>query len=109
MNKKVIGIGCVTVLVMLSLIAWFMGSSNPETPAGYVGYLTQGAVFGKTTFYGLQTGPSSPGRTWLLEVTNVSITPFTYTEEFTGESSVLSKDTLKIGFRVHIVWKIQPN
>ena len=98
----------VGALVLVGFIGWFIGSFNPESPAGYVGYLTQGAVFGKTKFYGLQTGPSSPGRTWLLSVENISITPYTYTEDFTGESSVLSKDNLKIGFRVHVVWKVQP-
>ncbi len=104
--KKVLGIAA-GALVLVSFVGWFIGSSNPESPAGYVGYLTQGAVFGKTKFYGLQTGPSSPGRTWLLSTTNVSVTPYTYTEDFTGENSVLSKDNLKIGFRVHIVWKVQ--
>jgi len=94
-------------LVLVGFIGWFIGSSNPETPAGYVGYLTQGALFGKARFYGLQTGPASPGRTWLLSTTNVSITPYTYSEDFTGGESVLSKDNLKIGFRVHIVWKVQ--
>jgi hypothetical protein len=42
---------------------WLLGSSNPYTPAGYVGYLTRGAVFGKSSFYGVQRGPTSAGRT----------------------------------------------
>jgi regulator of protease activity HflC (stomatin/prohibitin superfamily) len=88
------------------LVVWLMGSSNPFTPAGYVGYLTKGAVFGKSRFYGVQKGPTSAGRTWLLEVTNVSITPYTYNEEFTGNEAVLSRDNLKIAFRVHTVWRI---
>ena len=40
-------------------------------------------------------------------MTNVSITPYTYTEEFIGGDSVLSRDNLKIGFRVHLVWKVR--
>ena len=55
------------------LAVWMIGSSNPFTPAGYVGYLTKGAVFGKSRFYGIQRGPTSAGRTWLLDVTNVLI------------------------------------
>ena len=94
------------VLGVFTFLVWLIGSSNPETPAGYVGYLTQGAVFGQTTFYGLQQGPTSPGRRWLLYVLNVSITPYTYTEEFVGDDSVLSRDNLKIAFRVHLVWKV---
>jgi regulator of protease activity HflC (stomatin/prohibitin superfamily) len=87
-------------------IVWFLGSRNPFTPAGYVGYLTKGAVFGQSRFYGVQKGPTSPGRTWLLDVANISITPYTYTENFTGEDAVLSRDNLKIAFRVHTVWRV---
>jgi hypothetical protein len=29
---------------------WFPGSTNPYTPAGYVGYPTKGAVFGRSSF-----------------------------------------------------------
>lgn len=81
---------------------------NPATPAGYVGYITRGAIVGQTAFVGLQTGPTSTGLGWLLDVTNVSVTPYTYSEEFAGESAVLSADSLKIAFRVHIVWRIRP-
>ncbi|MFN7972167.1 MAG: SPFH domain-containing protein [Acidobacteriota bacterium] len=94
--------------VIVVALAWIMGSANPETPAGYVGYLTQGAALGKARFYGLQAGPTSPGRTWLVSVTNVSITPYTYSEEFSKGDSVLSKDNLKIAFRVHMVWRVRP-
>ena len=38
-------------------LVWLLGSSNPFTPAGYVGYLTKGAVFGQSRFYGIQRGP----------------------------------------------------
>jgi regulator of protease activity HflC (stomatin/prohibitin superfamily) len=93
-------------LAMFVAFIWLIGSSNPVTPAGYVGYLTKGAVFGKSRFYGTQRGPTSAGRTWLLHVTNVSITPYTYMEDFTKDESVLSRDNLKIGFRVHTVWRV---
>src|SRR5262245_31630769 len=88
---------------ILGLLLWLAGSSNPFTPAGYVGYLTRGAVIGKSRFYGVQKGPTSAGRTWLLDVTNVSVTPYTYTEDFTGNETVLSRDNLKIALRVHTV------
>jgi len=90
----------------LATAVWAIGSRNPYTPAGYVGYLTKGAVLGKSRFYGIQRGPTSPGRGWLLGVTNVSITPYTYTEDFTGNEAVLSRDNLKIAFRVHTVWRV---
>jgi regulator of protease activity HflC (stomatin/prohibitin superfamily) len=99
----VVGIGSI---FMFAVVVWFLGSRNPFTLAGYVGYLTKGAVIGQSRFYGIQKGPTSAGRTWLLDVTNVSVTPYTYTENFTGEDAVLSRDNLKIAFRVHTVWRI---
>ena len=87
-------------------LVWIIGSTNPFTPAGYVGYLTKGAVVGHSRYYGVQRGPTSAGRTWLLDVTNVSVTPYTYTEDFTGNEAVLSRDNLKIAFQVHTVWRI---
>jgi hypothetical protein len=66
-------------------------------------------VLGKAEFIGLQTGPTSSGLGWLLDVTNVSVTPYTYSEDFSNDSSVLSADSLKIAFRVHIVWRVLPD
>jgi len=82
---------------------------NPVTPPGYVGYVTRGAIIGQAQFYGLQAGPTSTGLGWLLDVINVSVTPYTYAEDFTNESSVLSADSLKVAFRVHIVWRLLPD
>ena len=99
----------VAVLGFCIAFVGFAGSRNPYTPAGYVGYLTRGALIGKSQFYGVQRGPTSSGRKWLLDVTNISVTPYTYTENFTGEDAVLSRDNLKIAFRVHTVWRIDEN
>jgi regulator of protease activity HflC (stomatin/prohibitin superfamily) len=99
-------IAALTIASAAAVLVWFVGARNPYTPAGYVGYLTKGAVFGHSRYAGVQKGPTSAGRTWLLDVTNVSVTPYTYTENFTGEDAVLSRDNLKIGFRVHTVWRI---
>jgi hypothetical protein len=45
------------ILFVASLVVWLMGARNPYTPAGYVGYLTKGAFFGQSRFYGVQRGP----------------------------------------------------
>ena len=103
---RALGRLAIACLIPAFVVTWLMGSRNPFTPAGYVGYLTKGAVFGRSIFYGVQRGPTSAGRTWLLDVTNVSITPYTYTEDFTNNEAVLSRDNLKISFRVHTVWRI---
>jgi hypothetical protein len=97
-------------LALLALLALSLtGCSNPSTPAGYVGYLTRGAVVGKTTYVGLQTGPTSYGLGWMMHVYNVSVTPFTYTEDFTGESAVLTKDKLTVSFRAHTIFRVRPD
>src|SRR4026207_2297278 len=96
----------VSLLALCGGMIWLLGSRNPYTPAGYVGYLTRGGGFGQSIFFGTRAAPPSAGRKWLLDVTNVSVTPYTYTEDFTGEDAVLSKDNLKIAFRVHTVWRI---
>jgi regulator of protease activity HflC (stomatin/prohibitin superfamily) len=97
------------VLLAFGALVWLVGSSNPFTPAGYVGYLTKGSVFGQSRYTGTQRGPTSPGRQWLLAVTNVSITPYTYTEDFSHDDAVLSRDNLKIQFRVHTGWRVADN
>lgn len=83
--------------------------SNPETPAGYVGYIRQGAYVGKAKFYDLQVGPASTGLGWLLSTINISITPYTKTEEFAGADAVLAKDNLTVHFRVHLIFCIHPD
>jgi len=102
---KAVGIVFGPVFV-LAFFVWLIGTSNPKTDAGYVGYLTRGAIFGQTTFVGLQDGPTSPGRGWLLHVYNASITPYSTAENFVGDTSILSKDNMQVAFNVHVVWKI---
>ena len=64
---------------------WFFGARNPYTPAGYVGYVTKGAVFGKARFLRNPARSYVCGPVWLLDVTNVSVTPYMYNEDFTRE------------------------
>lgn len=93
-------------IFLIAFIVWLLGTSNPKTDAGYVGYLTRGAIFGQTAFVGLQDGPTSPGRGWLLRVYNASITPYSTPEVFAGDTAVLSKDNMQVAFQVHVVWKV---
>jgi regulator of protease activity HflC (stomatin/prohibitin superfamily) len=105
------GLAIVGVVVVLGLMLWGFiwlgGSSNVETPAGYVGYVTQGSVFGETKFIGTQVGPTSSGKTWLYRCANIDVTPFTYTEDFSGNSGVLTKENLLTEFRSHIIFRIK--
>jgi hypothetical protein len=85
-----------------------IGCTNPSTPAGYVGYVTKHPYTMPARFYELQTGPTSTGLGWMLDVTNISVTPNTSTEQFVGPDAVLAKDNLRIEFRAHLLWKIDP-
>ena len=85
-----------------------IGCSNPSTPAGYVGYVTKHPYTMPARFYALQTGPTSTGLGWMLEVTNISVTPNTSTEQFVGPTAVLAKDNLHIEFQAHLLWKVEP-
>jgi regulator of protease activity HflC (stomatin/prohibitin superfamily) len=94
------------IVVVVSLVA-LTGCKNPGTPAGYVGYLTRGAIVGKASYVGLQTGPTSYGLSWLVSVMNVSVTPFSYQEDFSGENAVLTKDKLMVSFRAHTIFRVR--
>lgn len=84
------------------------GCTNPGTPAGNIGYVTKIPYTMPAHFYSLQTGPTSSGLGWRLFVTNIPITPLTSTENFYGQNAVLAKDNLKIEFRAHLIWKVDP-
>ncbi len=104
---RVVGALLVPLLLIAVVLVWLAGTANPVTPAGYVGYVTRGAILGKSEFIGLQTGPTSTGRGWLLHAVNVSVTPYSFAEEFEASNSVLTKDNLKVSFRVHTIFKIR--
>lgn len=104
--------GAVVILALaavflIGLLVWVFGASNVETPAGYVGYVRQGAVLGKTKFIGLQTGPTSSGKCWMYNVQNVCITPYTENEVWNHPDTVLAKDKLPIALSAHLVWKLK--
>jgi regulator of protease activity HflC (stomatin/prohibitin superfamily) len=99
------------VIPLLALCVFglaFVGCTNQSTPAGYVGYVTKHPYTMPARFYELQTGPTSTGLGWMLEVTNISVTPNTSTEQFVGPTAVLAKDNLHIEFQAHLLWKVDP-
>jgi regulator of protease activity HflC (stomatin/prohibitin superfamily) len=95
------------LLVAFVSLLGLTGCKNPATPAGYVGYLTRGAVVGKASYVGMQTGPTSYGLSWLVSVMNVSVTPFSYAEAFSGDAAVLTKDKLMVSLQAHIIFRVR--
>lgn len=98
-------------LLGLMAIMYLCGFHNVDTPAGYVGYVTQDSVFGQTRYVGLQQGPTSTGMSFLVHAVNVSVTPYTYDENFTiaanSDEAVVAHDKLKVQFSVHVVWHVK--
>lgn len=86
-----------------SLIIGFlmMGCNNAGTPAGFEGYVTQGAWFGSKRFYAAQEGPTSTGMGWMLFTDNVDMRWNTLNEEF----QVMSSDNLSLSFNAHLVMR----
>lgn len=102
------------VLVVLWFVAfcvcdWGIFYSNPVTPAGYAGYVTRGALAGKTQFVKVQYGPTSSGAGWLLSAINVPLTPRTFEEDFSGAEGIVSGDNTQIAFAVNVTLRIRRN
>lgn len=80
-----------------------LGCTNPETPAGYEGYVYhQPLMFGKMSFERAMKGPATTGVSWRLFVINVDMRKKSYTEDF----SLLTSDNLSVSFEV--VTRIKP-
>lgn len=99
-------IGYFSSYAVLSWLSW--GYHNPVTPAGYVGYVTKGAVVGKTEFVKIQEGPTSPGSGWMLYVINIPRRHVTYGEDFLGGNAIVASDNNPIQFRLNVMWRVRP-
>lgn len=93
------------IIVLLGLVLLVSGCSNPSTPPGFEGYVTQGAVFGSARFYETQVGPTSTGFGWMLSATNINVQWQTLSEEF----QLMSADNLNLSFHAHVIMRPKPN
>jgi len=111
--RKVLAIVVPTIIAIwfIAFCVCYFGIfyNNPVTPAGYAGYVTRGAIAGKTEFVKVQYGPTSSGAGWLLHATNVPLTPRTYEEDFSGAEGIVSGDNTRIAFAVNVTMRIRPN
>ena len=95
-----------TSLMILFVLLFVWGCTNPSTPAGHEGYVKENPrIFGKGGFRGDLKGPANYGVSlWRNEVENVDFRPNTYTETF----NILAKDELNISFRFQTIIKVKP-
>ena len=102
-----VGIAVVVVAVVIAAISWSDNTTNVQVPAGYAAYIVERPIFGRANYQGVVVGPSSTGRAWRLYGDLVSITPYSYSELFTGTESLIAKDKLPITGGAHLVFRIR--
>lgn len=101
----------VLVLIALGLagVVYLSNSQNVRSPAGYASYVYSKPIFGRSVFKAVLIGPASTGLRWRLSGQNVSITPYTYSEKFEGNTAILAQDKLPLASQAHIVWRLKPD
>jgi hypothetical protein len=97
-------------IALAALLLFFVSPnvSNVRVTAGYASYIYSKPILGKGVFKEVIFGPASTGLRWRLAGQSVSITPFTYSEKFEADNSILAKDKLPLSSQAHIVWRLRP-
>ncbi len=84
-------------ILALAFLLSAAACSNPETPAGYEGYVYHvPLMFGKQEYRSSLRGPSSTGVAWRLYIENIDMRAKSYLEKF----SLLTADNLSVSFEV---------
>ena len=84
--------------IALAAVLALGACTNPETPAGYEGYIYHvPLLFGKMERRGTLRGPASTGVSWRLYVANIDSRARSYAENF----QLLTSDNLRISFEVN--------
>ncbi len=92
-------------VVACAALALTAACSNPETPAGFEGYVYHVPMtFGKMEFRGVQKGPASTGLSWRLYVDNIDMRGKSFQEQF----KLLTEDNLSVSFEVTTRIELKP-
>ncbi|MCR9164265.1 MAG: SPFH domain-containing protein [Nannocystaceae bacterium] len=79
--------------------------TNPQTPAGFEGYVYHvPLIFGSSEYRSTLVGPSSTGLSWRLYVENVDMRAKSQSEKF----SLLTSDNLSVAFEVNTRLRVRP-
>ena len=101
------------VLLLMALgvagVVFLSNSQNVRASAGYASYVYSKPIFGRSVFKSVLIGPASTGLRWRLSGQSVSITPYTYSEKFDGNTAILAQDKLPLNSQAHIVWRLKPD
>ena len=95
--------------ILAAIVGWVIvdNTTNAQAPAGYAAYIVNKPIMGKTAFSDVITGPSSTGLSWRLYGDLVSVTPYSYAENFGTSEALIAKDKLAMTGNAHIVFKIR--
>jgi regulator of protease activity HflC (stomatin/prohibitin superfamily) len=107
MNSKSATLATLAVVLVILALVWNANSNNVQAPAGYATYVVERPIFGNTSFKEVILGPDSTGLSWRLYGDRVSVTPYSYSENFTGPDAVIAKDKLAMQGSAHIVFRIR--
>lgn len=99
----------VILLLGATGMIFLANSQNVRASAGFASYVYSKPIFGRSAFKTVLIGPASTGLRWRLSGQSVSITPYTYSEKFDGDSAILAKDKLPLSSQAHIVWRLKPD
>ena len=97
------------IAIGLAGVVFLGNSQNVRASAGYASYVYSKPIFGRSVFKSVLIGPASTGLRWRLSGQNVSITPYTYSEKFDGNTAILAQDKLPLNSQAHIVWRLKPD
>lgn len=93
-----------TMILAVAVGIMYVGCRNHHTPAGHVGYIKSRPVLGAGEFVDTQTGPTSTGFAWRLEVVNIDVRPRTFSEEM----SIPTRNRLEVQLRAHARVRLDP-
>jgi len=103
-----IAAGIITLLAIVIGVPFVWSNmNNVQTEGGYVGYVTQKPIFSSAHYVETQTGPISSGWAWRYNVRNISVTPYSYEEDFPLAKGPMSADQMPVQFHLTVSWKIK--
>jgi len=107
-SQRFSGLTAVFALLVAATMIWWANANNVQAPAGYAAYVIERPIFGETRFDSVIIGPSSSGKSWRRYGDLVSLTPYSYGEEFAGPTALIAKDKLAMIGSAHVVWRQRP-
>lgn len=99
-----LGGGVFVIALLVAVAVAYAGCNNHHTPAGHVGYIKSRPFLGAGEFVAVQTGPTSTGFRWRLQVVNIDVRPRTFSEVM----QIPTRNRLEVQLRAHARVRLDP-